>query len=67
MDISADYSTYCAYRLPCGICTRTNSVCPLMQTFTSAKPPIVSVYAAPVYPFNHMDITTSEDGTCEQT
>lgn len=23
------YSQYCAYRLPCGICTRTNSYCPL--------------------------------------
>lgn len=24
-----DYSQYCAYRLPCGICTRTNAPCPL--------------------------------------
>lgn len=24
-----DYSQYCAYRLPCGICTRTNAQCPL--------------------------------------
>ena len=23
------YQTYCSYRLPCGICTRTNSHCPL--------------------------------------
>lgn len=21
---------YCQYRLPCGICTRTNSMCPLI-------------------------------------
>lgn len=26
-----DYSQYCAYRLPCGICTRTNSYCPLFS------------------------------------
>lgn len=25
----SDYSQYCAYRLPCGVCTRTNSYCPL--------------------------------------
>ena len=26
---SADiYNAYCNYRLPCGICTRTNSMCP---------------------------------------
>lgn len=24
-----NYSQYCAYRLPCGICTRTNMQCPL--------------------------------------
>lgn len=24
-----NYSQYCAFRLPCGICTRTNSYCPL--------------------------------------
>ena len=23
------YGNYCWYRLPCGICTRTNSTCPL--------------------------------------
>lgn len=26
------YRYYCAYRLPCGICTRTNSHCPLTHT-----------------------------------
>ena len=25
------YSQYCAYRLPCGFCTRTNSYCPLFS------------------------------------
>ena len=35
----------CIYRLPCGICTRTNTVCPL-QGFNN-DPYIVSVYAAP--------------------
>lgn len=24
-----NYTNYCTYRLPCGICQRTNSVCPL--------------------------------------
>ena len=24
-----DYTQYCVYRLPCGICTRTNQICPL--------------------------------------
>lgn len=24
-----NYHEYCWYRLPCGICTRTNSMCPL--------------------------------------
>ena len=24
-----DYTQYCLYRLPCGICTRTNQTCPL--------------------------------------
>ena len=26
-----NYSQYCAYRLPCGICTRTNSYCPIFN------------------------------------
>lgn len=26
-----NYSQYCAYRLPCGICTRTNTYCPLFS------------------------------------
>lgn len=26
-----DYSPYCMYRLPCGICTRTNSYCQLLN------------------------------------
>lgn len=24
-----NYANYCFYRLPCGICQRTNSICPL--------------------------------------
>jgi len=24
-----NYGSYCFYRLPCGVCTRTNSICPL--------------------------------------
>lgn len=24
-----NYGEYCVYRLPCGICTRTNQICPL--------------------------------------
>ena len=26
-----NYSQYCAYRLPCGICIRTNTYCPLFS------------------------------------
>lgn len=29
MTTTIDDSKYCAYRLPCGICTWTNSYCPL--------------------------------------
>lgn len=29
MTTTIDYSPYCAYRLPCGFCTRTNSYCQL--------------------------------------
>lgn len=33
--LSNNYSSSCYYRLPCGICTRTNSMCPLYpQTIT---------------------------------
>ena len=24
-----NYTNYCAHRLPCGVCQRTNSICPL--------------------------------------
>lgn len=24
-----NYTNYCSYRLPCGICQKTNSICPL--------------------------------------
>ena len=29
METAVDYRQYCWYRLPCGICTRTNTLCPL--------------------------------------
>ena len=29
-----DYTNYCSYRLPCGICSRTNAVCPVGVTTT---------------------------------
>ena len=30
------YAAYCSFRLPCGICTRTNSYCPIAgNTFSS--------------------------------
>lgn len=41
-----NYSQYCLYRLPCGICTRTNSVCPLSgnSTITPSWLPNTIVY-----------------------
>ena len=24
-----NYTNYCSYRLPCGVCLKTNSICPL--------------------------------------
>ena len=27
--VPQDYSQYCVYRMPCGICRFTNSMCPL--------------------------------------
>ena len=27
----ANYSKFCWHRLPCGICTKTNSMCPLFN------------------------------------
>lgn len=41
-----NYSQYCLYRLPCGICTRTNSVCPLScnGTITPSWLPNTIVY-----------------------
>lgn len=32
---STTYSQYCSFRLPCGICTRTNSICPLGSGWTA--------------------------------
>lgn len=34
MTVQNDYYQYCAYRLPCGICTWTNTYCP-MQGITT--------------------------------
>ena len=31
---STTYSQYCSFRLPCGVCTRTNSICPLASGWT---------------------------------
>lgn len=28
-NFTANPSSYCWYRLPCGICTRTNQMCPM--------------------------------------
>ena len=51
---------YCTFRLPCGVCTRMNSICPLLgQTITPADPPMVAVYAAPAYPYNYGVTTTT--------
>lgn len=50
--------TACAYRLPCGICTRTNMACTVdAMPAAPVQPNMVSVYAAPAYPYNHMTIT----------
>ena len=32
---STTYSQYCSFRLPCGICTKTNSICPLGSGWTA--------------------------------
>lgn len=44
-----NYAQHCEYRLPCGICQRTNTICPLQ----TQGPTITSVYVAPVYPDNY--------------
>lgn len=41
METAYDYGQYCAFRLPCGICTKTNQYCPvhigrIEVTWTSA-------------------------------
>lgn len=40
------YSNYCSYRLPCGVCVRTNSMCPRWYshsiTWTSNNPSITN-------------------------
>lgn len=33
-----DYSQYCFSRLPCGICTRTNQMCPLVSNSQPSSP-----------------------------
>jgi len=54
VESTENYSVYCSFRLPCGVCTRTNSFCPLSSGFPiGAEPPMISVYAAPArYPYN---------------
>lgn len=55
--------TSCAYRLPCGICTRTNIACTVdAMPAAPVQPNMVSAYAAPAYPYNHMTII---GGGCE--
>lgn len=34
MTVQNDYYQYCAYRLPCGICTWTNTYCPMQEIAT---------------------------------
>lgn len=34
MSYHVSYNDFCAYRLPCGICTRTNCACPLPKSST---------------------------------
>ena len=52
----------CFYLLPCGICSKTNKVCQENTPVTiNTEPPIVSVYAAPAYPYNHMKIRYTKD------
>ena len=35
---SYTYSQYCSFRLPCGICTRTNTTCPIAIPTTPYSP-----------------------------
>ena len=35
---SYSYSQYCSFRLPCGICTRTNTTCPIAIQTTPYSP-----------------------------
>lgn len=44
-----NYTNYCSYRLPCGICQRTNSVCPLNGgTWTPTWTSATSVWQGPI-------------------
>ena len=67
--MGTDYGEFCAYRLPCGICTTTKVMRPLVtyEPTCGNSPPIVSVYAAPAYPYNYMNIATSSDSELKET
>lgn len=59
---SFNWSSYCQYRLPCGICQKTNSQCPYAGVNPYVQPynPIYPVY--PTYP-----IVTYTTGTSVKT
>ena len=56
METAINYVQTCGFCLPCGVCTRTNSICPI-QGQISTEPLITGVYAAPVYPYS-MQVNT---------
>ena len=44
-----NYTNYCSYRLPCGICQRTNSICPLSDgTWTPTWTSVTSAWQDPI-------------------
>ena len=44
------YGQYCGHRLPCGICSRTNSMCPLAGS--ESYPSIIPTCNPPLTPIN---------------
>ena len=57
-----NYSNSCSYRLPCGICTRTNGYCPINPCMGTAQP-IWGYGVTPMPTYEYSTVTLTTPGT----
>lgn len=64
------YSQYCSFRLPCGVCTRTNSFCPVSSGCTpwwGVYPPTITTQTGTMVSTKEYTATGATTAKCDMS